>query len=146
MVLSPSNLENHPTGGIVNAIISGNWSILNAIFNPSETGNRLIAMGLLKLDAAALSGLADGRVLRWNTSTQRVEAVDWLALDRLKLESHTKLELVGETVGPTDPTMPADEHANEVVYCSDGDSGSPCLAVSNGTDWKIIALGAAITP
>ena len=33
----------------------------------------------------------------------------------------------------------------QVAYCSDGDSGSPCLAVYNGTDWTRISLGAAIS-
>lgn len=31
-----------------------------------------------------------------------------------------------------------------IVYCTNGDGGSPCLAVSNGTDWLRIALGAAV--
>lgn len=33
----------------------------------------------------------------------------------------------------------------DVVNCSNGDAGSPCLAVYNGTDWLRIALGAAIS-
>lgn len=32
----------------------------------------------------------------------------------------------------------------DVAYCSDGDTGSPCLAVYNGTDWLRISLGSAI--
>lgn len=36
--------------------------------------------------------------------------------------------------------------ANEgrVIHVSDGDTGSPCLAYSNGTNWLRIAFGAAI--
>lgn len=33
----------------------------------------------------------------------------------------------------------------DVAYCSDGDAGSACLAVYNGTDWLRIALGSAIS-
>ncbi len=33
----------------------------------------------------------------------------------------------------------------QVAYCSDGDGGSKCLAVYNGTDWLRIALGTAIS-
>jgi hypothetical protein len=33
----------------------------------------------------------------------------------------------------------------DVAYCSDGDAGSPCLAVFDGTDWLRVALGAAIS-
>lgn len=32
-----------------------------------------------------------------------------------------------------------------VVYCLDGDAGSPCLAVCDGTDWRRISLGAPIS-
>ncbi len=32
-----------------------------------------------------------------------------------------------------------------LIYCSDGDSGSPCLAVSSAGSWKRIALGSAIS-
>ena len=149
MILDPTTLENHPAGGLVNAIISGNWSILNAIFDPASTGNKVIAMGLLKLDDAGLGALASGKVLRWNNADQKVEAVDNLTLDRIALSSHTKLELVGDpsaTPDPIAPTMPAADYAQTLVNCSDGDGGNRCLAFSNGTDWKIIALGAAITP
>lgn len=35
--------------------------------------------------------------------------------------------------------------AGTVIYVSNGDAGSPCLAVSDGTNWRRIALGAAIS-
>jgi hypothetical protein len=31
------------------------------------------------------------------------------------------------------------------VYCTNGNGGVPCLAVSNGTSWLRVALGAAIS-
>lgn len=37
-----------------------------------------------------------------------------------------------------------DSDTGDVAYCSDGDTGSPCLAVYNGTDWLRISLGSAI--
>jgi hypothetical protein len=33
----------------------------------------------------------------------------------------------------------------DVAYCSDGDTGSPCLAVFDGTSWLRVSLGAAIS-
>lgn len=33
----------------------------------------------------------------------------------------------------------------DIAYCSNGDSGNPCLAVYNGTNWRRVALGAAIS-
>ena len=39
----------------------------------------------------------------------------------------------------------ASPQEGDVAYCSNGDSGSKCLAVYNGTAWKRIALGATIS-
>jgi hypothetical protein len=33
----------------------------------------------------------------------------------------------------------------DVAYCSNGDSGSKCIAIYNGTDWKVVSLGATIS-
>lgn len=52
------------------------------------------------------------------------------------LSSYTVAELTDD--------YPASSHPNAIVYCSNGDAGSPCLAVSNGTAWKRIALGATV--
>lgn len=41
-------------------------------------------------------------------------------------------------------TMLAASYAYRMVYCSNGNSGLACLAVSDGTAWKRIALGAAV--
>jgi len=35
--------------------------------------------------------------------------------------------------------------AGSIVYCSNGDTGSACLAVRVGTSWLRIALGAAVS-
>lgn len=149
MILTPTNLETHPTGGAVNAIVVGNWEILNNIFAPGSIGNKCIANGILKLDDTELGGIADGKVLVWNASEQKVEVRDHLSLDRLALAAHSKLELVGDpaaTPDPIDPTMPAADYPRTMVYCYDGDGGNPCLAVSNGTDWKIVAFSTTLTP
>lgn len=34
--------------------------------------------------------------------------------------------------------------AGDVAYCSDGDAGSACIAVYDGTNWKRISLGSTI--
>lgn len=40
-------------------------------------------------------------------------------------------------------TLPAAaDNIGRVVYVSNGSAGSPCAAISNGTNWKVIALGA----
>lgn len=39
----------------------------------------------------------------------------------------------------------AGDYTNGVVVCSDGAAGSPCLAVSDGTNWKQVAIGANVS-
>lgn len=43
----------------------------------------------------------------------------------------------------TAPT--AADNDGRVIYVSNGSAGAPCAAVSNGTAWKVIALGATIS-
>lgn len=33
----------------------------------------------------------------------------------------------------------------DIAYCSNGDAGSKCIAVYNGTDWLVLSLGSAIS-
>lgn len=40
---------------------------------------------------------------------------------------------------------PASNYTGSMLYCTNGDAGSPCLAVSNGTNWLRIALGTAVS-
>ena len=56
----------------------------------------------------------------------------------LSLPEYTQVELDNGT------TLNVATYDGYLVRCSDGDSGSECLAYSNGTNWKVIALGANI--
>lgn len=43
-------------------------------------------------------------------------------------------------------TLPAAKaNSGHLVRVADGDAGSPCLAISNGSSWKRIALGADVS-
>ena len=55
--------------------------------------------------------------------------------------SATSITLENYTVS----NAPPNGTTGRVIYVSNGDSGSPCLAVDNGTNWKIVALGATIS-
>ena len=52
-------------------------------------------------------------------------------LEPVKLASYTIAQLPD-----------AATNAYSVVYCLNGNAGAACLAVSNGTAWKVVALGA----
>lgn len=68
-------------------------------------------------------------VLTLAPSSGRVKIEDVLRLQLLSTSTVENLSNIAE---------------GDVVYCSDGDSGNPCLAVYNGTDWLRISLGTAI--
>ncbi len=48
-------------------------------------------------------------------------------------------------VFPTSSLLGGSHTAGQLVYCSDGDSGSPCLAVYDGSSFKRISLGATVS-
>ena len=54
--------------------------------------------------------------------------------------SATSITLEGYTVS----TLPS-HSAGRLIYVSNGDAGSPCLAVSNGSNWLRINLGATVS-
>ncbi len=41
--------------------------------------------------------------------------------------------------------LPSAGTAGRVVFCTDGDGGSKCLAVDDGTNWQRLALGATVS-
>lgn len=53
------------------------------------------------------------------------------------------ISLTPQTVA--DLTARTDQAEGDVAYCSDGDAGSKCIAIYNGTDWKVVSLGATIS-
>ena len=57
--------------------------------------------------------------------------------DILRLTSMTTAELTALKTAGT-----ATE--GDIAYCSDGNAGAKTIAVYNGTDWKVVALGATI--
>jgi len=41
--------------------------------------------------------------------------------------------------------LPSVGTAGKVVYCTNGDGGSPCLALDNGSAWVRVNLGSAVS-
>lgn len=38
-----------------------------------------------------------------------------------------------------------DQAEGDVAYCSNGDAGSKCIAIYDGSNWKVVSLGATIS-
>lgn len=71
------------------------------------------------------------------------QLVDFIQ-DNLISDASNPFRLISVTVAELAADYPAASWLGAVVYCSNGAAGSPCLAVSNGTSWLRIALGAAV--
>lgn len=54
------------------------------------------------------------------------------------------VQLVSYSVAELAAMLPA-SYTNSVVYCTNGNAGAACLAVSNGSSWLRIAFGAAVS-
>lgn len=64
--------------------------------------------------------------------------------DNLDSDTPDPFRLISATVAALNADYPATSWSGAIAYCTNGDAGSPCLAVSNGTTWRRIALGATI--
>lgn len=65
--------------------------------------------------------------------------------DNLVSDTSAPFRLISQTVAQLNANYPASSWANGLVVCSNGNAGARCLALSDGTNWKVIALGATIS-
>lgn len=63
----------------------------------------------------------------------------------LTSDTPTPFRLLSQTVAQLNADYPANQWQGAIAYCTNGNSGAQCLAVSDGTNWKRIALGATIS-
>jgi hypothetical protein len=66
--------------------------------------------------------------------------------DNLASDTPTPFRLFSGTVTDLNTNYPAASWAGAVAYCTNGNTGVACLAVSDGIAWKRIPLGATISP
>ena len=60
-----------------------------------------------------------------------------------KINIEEILQLKPQTL--TELNARSDQEEGDLAYCSNGNSGSKCLAVYDGSNWKVVALGATIS-
>ena len=76
-----------------------------------------------------------------------------LGLGTIATQASNAVALTGGTISGTIMTLPSyavsgvpsASPAGQVIYVTDGDSGSATVACSTGSDWKVVALGATIS-
>lgn len=71
-------------------------------------------------------------LIRLTTGSNHVIGVDWREV----------FYTVSGTF--TAATLPTASYVGQVIYVSDGDTGAPCAAIWDGTNWKVVAIGLSI--
>jgi len=76
-----------------------------------------------------------------------------LGLGTISTQASNAVALTGGTISGVIMTLPSyavsgvpsASPAGQLIYVTDGDSGSATVACSDGSDWKVVALGATIS-
>ena len=86
-------------------------------------------------------------------STNASDARTALGLGTIATQAANAVALTGGTISGTIMTLPSyavsgvpsASPAGQMIYVTDGNSGAATVAVSDGSNWKVVALGATIS-
>ena len=126
-------------------------SSLNQLGEPTVTINE----GNVNITGGTISGLsspiaiADGGTGSANAGAARTA----LGLGTIATQASNAVALTGGTISGTIMTLksytvsgvPSASPAGQMIYVTDGNSGAATVAVSDGSAWKVVALGATIS-
>ena len=124
---------------------------LNQLGEPTVTINE----GNVNITGGTISGLsspiaiADGGTGSANAGAARTA----LGLGTIATQASNAVALTGGTISGTIMTLksynvagvPSASPAGQMIYVTDGNSGAATVAVSDGSAWKVVALGATIS-
>ena len=124
---------------------------LNQLGEPTVTINE----GNVNITGGTISGLsspiaiADGGTGSTSASGARTA----LGLGTIATQASNAVALTGGTISGTIMTLksynvagvPSASPAGQMIYVTDGNAGAATVAVSDGSAWKVVALGATIS-
>ena len=124
---------------------------LNELGVPTVTINE----GNVNITGGTISGLsspiaiADGGTGSANAGAARTA----LGLGTIATQASNAVALTGGTISGTIMTLPSyavsgvpsASPAGQLIYVTDGNSGAATIACSDGSNWKVVALGATIS-
>jgi len=124
---------------------------LNQLGEPTVTINE----GNVNITGGTISGLsspiaiADGGTGSANAGAARTA----LGLGTIATQASNAVALTGGTISGTIMTLksydvasvPSASPAGQMIYVTDGNAGAATVAVSDGSAWKVVALGATIS-
>jgi len=113
-----SNLTYNTTTDTLNVL---NINVTGTLSNTASGTPSIVSASDLNLEAETVAG-------EINLTASNVNINSFL-----QLKSYTTIQLLAVT-----------GTAGQLIYVSDGDSGAPCMAVWDGTQWARVVLGAAV--
>ena len=130
-------------------------SVDAASLNQLGTPTVAISEGNVNITGGTISGLsspiaiADGGTGSANAGAARTA----LGLGTIATQASNAVALTGGTISGTIMTLksyavsgvPSASPAGQMIYVTDGNSGAATVAVSDGSAWKVVALGATIS-
>jgi len=131
--------------------VSVDASSLNQLGEPTVA----ISEGNVNITGGTISGLsspiaiADGGTAATSAGAARTA----LGLGTIATQASNAVALTGGTISGTIMTLksyavsgvPSASPAGQMIYVTDGNSGASTVAVSDGSAWKVVALGATIS-
>ena len=118
------------------------------------TGVEITAANLNELGEPTVSvatpiAIASGGTNATSASAARTN----LGLGTIATQASNAVALTGGTISGTIMTLPSyavsgvpsASPAGQAIYVTDGNSGAATVAVSDGSNWKVVALGATIS-
>lgn len=124
---------------------------LNQLGEPTVTINE----GNVNITGGSISGLSspiaigDGGTNATSASSARSN----LGLGTIATQGSNAVAITGGTISGTIMTLksyavsgvPSASPAGQMIYVTDGNAGAATVAVSDGSNWKVVALGANIS-
>ena len=118
------------------------------------TGVEISASNLNELGTPTVSVATPISVSNGGTgSANASDARTALGLGTISTQAANAVALTGGTISGTIMTLrsyavsgvPSASPAGQMIYVTDGNSGAATVAVSDGSNWKVVALGATIS-
>ena len=130
-------------------------SVDAASLNQLGTPTVAISEGNVNITGGTISGLsspiaiADGGTAATSAGAARTA----LGVGTLGTQASNAIAVTGGTISGTIMTLksyavsgvPSASPAGQMIYVTDGNSGAATVAVSDGSNWKVVALGATIS-
>jgi len=118
------------------------------------TGVEISASNLNELGTPTVTVATPVAVSNGGTgSANASDARTALGLGTISTQAANAVALTGGTISGTIMTLrsyavsgvPSASPAGQMIYVTDGNSGAATVAVSDGSNWKVVALGATIS-